>query len=79
MTYNVLRQDATPEDPLMTIAEISGYTRYSQETVRRHLRSGALEGIRTGSSGRGGNWRARRSAVHKWLGVPESGVALPNT
>jgi excisionase family DNA binding protein len=54
-----------PPDPLFTTAEAAAYTRFSQETIRRAARKGALRSARTPSGLR----RYRRSWLDAWVGA----------
>jgi excisionase family DNA binding protein len=48
------------EDRLLTVQEVSQYFRVGEESIRRWLREGKLEGI---SLGRGAGWRIRKKAI----------------
>ena len=50
-------------DKLLTISEVAIIIQVGAETVRRHLRSGKLRGVKVG-----GQWRVRESELSKFVG-----------
>lgn len=53
-------------DHLLTVAEVCEQTGYSEEWVRKSIRSGDLRAFQTG--GKGGRIRVPLSAVYEWVG-----------
>jgi excisionase family DNA binding protein len=53
------------EEPLMTVKEVAGRLRVSEETVRRYLRSGRLKGMALG--GRSAGYRIEASELRRFL------------
>jgi excisionase family DNA binding protein len=53
------------EEELLTVPEVATLLKLNEQTVRRWLRSGRLNGISLGS--RQAGWRVRRSEVERLL------------
>jgi len=58
-----LERSKRPVDETMTIDEVAALTRYNPATVRRHLVSGKLRGMRAGRK-----WLVRRADVEAYIG-----------
>lgn len=52
------------DDQLLTVPEVSAYLRVGQESTRRWLREGKLDGI---SLGRKSGWRIRRGDLARFI------------
>jgi excisionase family DNA binding protein len=65
--FSTVRQENDSVEKLLTVREVAEYLDVTEETVRRWLRTGRLDGVLLS---RKSGWRIRPEAVERMLSAP---------